>query len=188
MTREEFKKLKPELAHLEGDSLWNSMEDYMLTIQQGEEIARPILPFWKRYTIRWLFYRKLPNLIYSKYSDSRCKHCKYGGGTNLIWRTPEGAIHGCGKPYETEPNTNWDYKLYKATAFLKKYTIDLFWGILDFLHIVRSTNHGRHDMFGDESRYVKSWAFDKDWNKKGPIMIKRKWWEYIFIEKRQINL
>lgn len=35
MNVEEYKKLLPENAHLEGDDLWNAMEDYMLT--HGEE-------------------------------------------------------------------------------------------------------------------------------------------------------
>lgn len=31
MTVEEFKKIKPEFADIEGELLWNAMEDYLLS-------------------------------------------------------------------------------------------------------------------------------------------------------------
>lgn len=40
MTVDEYKKLIPEHNHLEGDALWNAMEDYMLVHQDNSE---PIL-------------------------------------------------------------------------------------------------------------------------------------------------
>ncbi len=193
MTVEEFKKLKPEYANTEGDQLWNAMEDYALTIQSGEEILRPTLPFWKTHTIRWLFYRKSKNWSYAKYSETRCKHCKNGKGSQMMWSMTNSdgtrsMFHGCGKPYEIEPNTNLDYRIYKIRMILYKWTIELFWIAMDKLHIVRISGNDRYGIFGDERRHVKSWNMSL--NKPGmtPIFVKRKWWEYIFIEKPRLNV
>jgi hypothetical protein len=90
MTVEEFKKLKPESANLKGDDLLNAMEDYFISVQQGQEIMKPIMPLWKTHTLRWLFYRRLKNWGFSKYSETRCKYCKDGRGTSLFFITPNG--------------------------------------------------------------------------------------------------
>lgn len=42
MTTEEYKKLKPQDSHLEGDKLWDAMTDYMLLQQSGDENG-----YWK---------------------------------------------------------------------------------------------------------------------------------------------
>ena len=55
MTTEEFKKLKPEYKDVEGDQLWNAMEDYYLQQQEGTEILKQIMPFWKTHTLEDLY-------------------------------------------------------------------------------------------------------------------------------------
>lgn len=143
MTVEEFKKLKPEYEKVEGNQLWDAMEDYILSQQQGDEIIKLIMPIWKTHTLRWLHYRRIPSWIMSK------------------------------------PNTNISHKLYKFGKRISK----LFWILLDKLHLVRSSIIGRYDMFGDESRYVKSWVMNMKTGKMSKNLKKRKWWEYILIEK-----
>ncbi len=198
MTVDEFKELNPKHKDLEGDQLWNAMEDHMLRQQQGEAIIRQIMPIWKTHTFRWLFYRKVPNLImgnpkYDKYNSSvRCKSCKWG--VNARWGYMITAEDGtqrwtsfcphCRKEYHEEPNTNFTYRIY----LIGKWISNAFWTILDRLHLVRSSSFGRHEMFGDESIYVSMWSMNFKTGKTEAILKKRKWWEYILIENRKGNL
>lgn len=187
MTKEEFKKLKPEYKDIEGDELWDAMTAYKLRLQEGEKILNTIKPFWKRYRLRWLFYGKLDNFVLgkSRWASDRCKNCKKGVNSKIAIidfetnTTKSFCIH-CSKEYIAEPNTNLDYRIYKIFKSIAK----LFWNLLDFLHLVRSSHFGRYNMFGDESNYVSGWSFNYD-NYTGmhPLMKKRKWWEYIIIEK-----
>lgn len=193
MTAEEFKKLKPEYKDVEGDQLWNAMEDYMLRQQEGSEIMKPIMPFWKTHTLRWLYYRRIPNFVMGKpsthkyTSDKRCAECKKGVNARMgfIMTGEDGKqkytsyCPHCGKEYREEPNTNYSHKLYKAGKKISK----LFWLLLDKLHLVRSSISGRYDMFGDEARYVRSWGMNMETGEMSKTLKKRKWWEYIFIEK-----
>ncbi len=39
MTAKEYKKLVPEHVHLEGDELWNAMEDYLIQGGDGENVT-----------------------------------------------------------------------------------------------------------------------------------------------------
>lgn len=184
MTAEQFKQDNPQFANLEGEQLWNAIEQYQLTLRSGDEIIKQIQPFWKTHTLRWLFYRKVPNFVFenAKYSDNRCSNCKEGVNMRIGMIIQGKCISYCPycqKEYIPEPNTNLTYRIYQFRKILSK----SFWFILDRLHLVRSSIHSRYEMFGDESRYVKSYRYDKDWNPLAPIMIKRKWYEYIFIEK-----
>ncbi len=166
------------------------MEDYMLRQQQGSEVLKVIMPIWKTHTLRWLFYRKVPNIIMStdKWGHAdRCKLCKKGVNARIVfsmrrddgtWKTVSQCPR-CGKDYEAEPNTNLSHKLWKSY----KEITNPFWLILDKIHLVRSTTDGRYGMMGDESRYIKSTEFDKDWNFVKTHLKRRKWWEYILIEK-----
>lgn len=193
MTPEEFKQLKPEYKDLQGDELWSTMENYLLQQQAGNEVIKQIMPIWKTHTLRWLFYRKIPNLVISKpsrdkyTSSKRCAKCKKGVNLKmgLLVRQEDNSYKyisycpHCGDEYKEEPNTNISHKLYKIT----KKTSNLFWLILDKIHLVRSSHESRYSMFGDESRYVEYWKYDLNWNPKKPVLKKRKWWEYILIEK-----
>jgi len=197
MTTEEFKKLKPEYKKVEGDQLWNAMEDYMLQQQSGSEIIKSIMPIWKTHTLRWLYYRRIPNLVMGnlktdKYASvKRCNKCKLGVNARMefIMIAEDGTrkcttyCPHCGKEYKEEQNTNLSHRFYKSIKWISK----LFWFILDKLHLVRSSIEGRYGMFGDEARYVKSWRYNKDWTTQKPLMKNRKWWEYILIEKSPHN-
>lgn len=189
MTIQEFKKLKPKYKDIDGNQLWDAMEDYMLQQQQESEILKVIMPIWKTHTFRWLFYRRVPNMLKQNYrlADNRCKSCKKGVNSRFIismrqedgtWKSYCNCPH-CNKEYIAEPNTNLSYKLWKYYEKI----ISLFWWILDKLHLVKSSVHGRYDMFGDEARYVKHWTYNKKDLYPTSLMKKRKWWEYILIEK-----
>lgn len=182
MDAKEFKKLKPEYAELEGEELWNAMEDYMIRQQAGQEVMKTAVPFFKRYQLRWLFYRRLPNMVFSKgdyTSNTRCKICKRGSG--MMWFFQGKLLCGSGDhEYIEEPNTSLKHKVYKAW----KYISGLFWLMLDKIHLVRSSHHGRYEMFGDESPYISSFTINLDTGKVTYHLKKRKWWEYIFIERR----
>lgn len=193
MTIDEFKKIRPEYKDIEGDQLWNAMEDYMLQQQRGEQILKSVMPIWRTHTLRWLYYRKIPNLIMGNSrtdwykSNKRCKKCKKGVNMRFIiidFRSVANDSYSpcphCGKKYEEEPNTNISHNLYKTAKWIS----DTFWLILDKLHLVRSTCIGRYDMFGDESKYVRLWGFNMETGKTSKELKKRKWWEYILIEKR----
>lgn len=197
MTVDEFKKLKPEYAHFEGDNLYDAMTLYMLEQQRASEIIKVAMPVWKTHTLRWLFYRKVSNLLISnpKYqrwtASRRCSKCKKGVSVWMAFSctdkngryNPKSLCPHCGKDFIFEPNTNLSHRLYNTY----KSIIRGFWLIFDRLHLIRSSIHGRYDMFGDEARYVAHWTYDKNWNQKKPALKKRKWWEYILIEKPRHN-
>ncbi len=196
MTAEEFKKLKPEYSSLEGDDLWDAMADYVLDQQQASETIKSSLPFFKTHTLRWIYYRRTPNLIMGNYktdkwvSDKRCSKCKWGVDQRLTWsfRDENGDWHfttkcpHCGEDYVAEPNTNITHAMYKIAKNISR----SFWAALDYLHLVRSSISGRYEMSGDESRYVKKWMLFESGQTKYTLK-KRKWWEYIFIEKPTHN-
>lgn len=197
MTVEEFKKLKPELADLEFNDLLDAMTEYMLQQQNGNEVLKQIMPVWKTHTLRWLFYRKtknwiLPNPKHDKYSaNDRCSNCKLGVNARMgfLFFQEDGTSKyqsfcpHCGKEYSPEPNINISHKLYKLAKIICKF----FWFILDKIHLIRRSTETRYGAFGDESRYVKCLEYDNEWNYKGVELKKRKWWEYIIIEKRHHN-
>lgn len=197
MTAEEFKKLKPEFASLNGEELLNAMEDYMLSQQRGDEIIKQIMPIWKTHTLRWLYYRRIPNLIMSNprtdrwASNERCYECKRGVNMKVgfMFRDADGAWHmehqcpHCKKDFIAESNTNISHKIYKALSAGSK----LFWKFLDKLHLVRSSIHGRYDMFGDEWRYVLAVTYNMDTGETKTVFRQRKWWEHILIEKPRHN-
>lgn len=75
MTTEEYKQLVPEHAHLQGDKLWNAMEEYvlahqdktepLLTAEEEEEYQKAVIAdreFWAKQGMksinynRWLWY------------------------------------------------------------------------------------------------------------------------------------
>jgi hypothetical protein len=170
MNVEEFRKLKPEYKDIKGDQLWDAMTDYMLRQQKESEIMKTIMPIWKTHTLRWLYYRKIPNLVMGKpstdkrVSDKRCSKCKWGINAILAWsfrdandncRTTCKCPH-CNEDYIAEPNTNFTHKLWKAGKWIS----GVFWLILDRLHLVRSSISSRYDTFGDETRYVKRWEMN----------------------------
>lgn len=194
MTPNEFKEKYPEYKYLEGDELFNAMEEHMLRWQDSEQTLKATRPFWKRYTLRWLFYRNKPNMAirFNYPTSERCKKCKRslgpsrmvfmdmtGSGKNY-WPCPE-----CGEELEVEENTNFDRKLFLA----KHNLVELFWEVLDRLHICRDTTESRYSMFGDEAHYVKCWHHNMKTGETHPEFKKRKWWEYIFIVKpNRVNL
>jgi len=184
MTTEEFKKLKPEHANLEGDALWDAMTHYQLRQQQGEEILKTILPFWKRYRLRWLFYRKRNGFYFPKYSYERCENCKNGsamGAIEMNFGTGEckKKCLNCMKTFIGEPNTNWNYRVYLFKKAITKF-IEV---ALNWLHILRKRQETRYGMFGDEDKHVKAWIYNTEANTSETCFKKRKWWEYILIEK-----
>lgn len=192
MTTDQYKAIKPEHKHLEGDELWNAMEDYMIRQKEGEEILRAIIPFWKRYTLRWLFYRKTPNFMISPgwQSPARCKACKKGSNHKFaILDMSEGGgfvsyCPKCNEKWEEEPNRNLNYLLYIRWSKLCK----MFWNFLSYIRLIRSSIHGRYNMFGDESRYVKMFTLYLDGRKSGHKLKKRPWWQYVFIERPKLNI
>lgn len=194
MTIEEFKKIKPEYKDTEGEELWNAMENYLLKQQRSNEMLKNIMPLWKTHTLRWLFYRRVPNhVLYKpsvdKYSSNqRCKNCKWGVGSHMMIadfskRISTSYCPHCHQELEKEPNKNLTHKLYNAYSYI----VNLFWATLDKLHIVRSTSEGRYDMMGDEAKYVDHWLMNNNTGTVTPVLRKRKWWEYILIEKPNFN-
>lgn len=189
MTAEEFKKLRPEFKDVEGDILWNAMEDYML-----EESRKPSKkPFWKSYKLRYLFYRKTKNFYMGSPSldkwaaNDRCKACKVGVNHRMVMmyfdesggKTNSSPCPNCNKEYVAEPNINFTHKVY---LFIKG-SKDLFWLILDKIHLIKSSSDGRYGMFGDESSYVKTWSIYEEGREK-VVLKKRRWFEYIFIKTK----
>lgn len=190
MNVDDFKKLKPEYKDLEGEQLWNAMEDYMLRQQAGQEVMKQAVPFLKRYQLRWLFYKRLPNIMWGKNdytADKRCVKCKGGVSGSKMGMLYMGRmiIHcpHCGDELKEEDNTSIKHVLWKKWSRI----VHLFWICLDRLHIVRSTHHGRYDMFGDESKYVHHYTMNMETGKTTFTLKKRKWWEYIFIERSRFN-
>lgn len=190
MTTEEFKKLKPEYENIDGPELWDAMTYYMI---QREAESRDILPIWKTHTLRWLFYRKIPNWVMGKpstdkyTSDKRCVECKNGVNARMGFlalgkdgqQKYTSFCPHCRKEYKEEPNTNFSHRLYKLGKFIST----KFWKILDKLHLVRSSIGGRYEMMGDERRYVLRWGMNMETGKTNYKLRKRKWYEYILIEK-----
>ncbi len=179
MTTSEFKQDHPGFSHLEGDDLWDAMSAFKLRQQQGDQILTKIKPFWQRYKLRYLFYRKTRNCVFHKHSSNRCVHCKKDSNVGLAMWSEDGTLtitHACGKPWIKEPNTNLDYRIWKAYSYVS----NLFWRVLDFFHIVRQGS--RYDMFGDESGYVKHWVINLSGKSRYDLR-PRKWYEYIFIKK-----
>jgi len=188
MTTTEYINAHPEHRHLEGDALWDAMEQSMLHQQQGQTIISHLLPWWKRYQLRYLFYVRKPNGVFAteQSSSERCKKCKRGTSCTLmiIDLSDSGRsvtyCTGCGSELETEPNTNISHKVYKLKTWLKKYG----WVILEASHIFRYDTEGRYSLFGDEGHYVKGYVYDNEWKLTKTVMNPRKWWEYIIIKKR----
>lgn len=186
MTAEEFKKLKPEYSHLTGEDLLNAMEGYYVRLSQGYEVTKIVLPFWKRYTFRWFFYRRLTNSFFRKADytcKERCAFCKKPVGTKMGFML-EGRLYFncefCWKALVLESNVNIDHRLYKiGSAFAKG-----FWWALDKIHLVRSSYYGRYDIFGDEDRYIEYYGCDSETGKVRIVLRGRKWWEHIFIERK----
>jgi hypothetical protein len=197
MTIEEFREIKPEYKNVEGDALWDALTEYMLGQQAADEILKTTMPIWKTHTLRWLYYRRVPNMPFRSYkkdkyaSNTRCSSCKNGVSSRIgfLFRQEDGTqkytsyCPHCKEEYQEEPNTNITHRLYVIGVWVSK----LFWSILDGLHLVRSSFHGRYEMFGDESRYVKAWHLDTETCATTHILRNRKWWEHIFIEKSKHN-
>lgn len=185
---EEFKKANPKYKDLEGNELWDAMTNHVLRQQDGEEIIKTTLPFWRKYILRWLFYRKTLSMtlpivsLYNWIADKRCNKCKRGMSMTMGFivdkKIKTFCMH-CSQECHPEPNTNLSHRVYKMAKWISK----LFWTILDKIHLVRSSTSGRYELFGDEAHYVAFWKTDKDW-KMTPVFKSRKWWEYIFITKR----
>lgn len=183
LSAEQFKKIKPEYNSISGEDLMNAMENYMLQQQSAQEIMKTSMPFFKRYQLRWIFYRRLPNMIFQKgnyTSNKRCKICKKGMG--MLWMY-QGKMLCAGHEFQEEKNISLKHKLYVAGKFLN----NLFWKGLDKIHLVRSAHEGRYDMFGDETKYVSSWGFNIETGEVKFNIKKRKWWEHIFIERKTFN-
>lgn len=186
MTVEEFRKAKPEFAHLEGDQLWDEMSNYMMRQQTGEEYLRPFRPFWQRYMLRYLFYRVSATTLLPPYSHQRCKRCK--GGRNMKLYFPKQdedgklyMVHSCGALVsEVEPNTNWDYLLW---LFWHNWKEIAFWKPVQWIHLVKTDRGGgRYSMFGDEAHYVKEWIVRDD--RYRMVLHPRPWWQYIVILRK----
>ena len=194
MTTEDFKKANPQLAHLEGDALWDAMTTYGARQIEGQKILSQIRPFWKRYTVRWIFYRKTKNWILRQpnyKSPTRCKRCKNASSFRMIFSNPKGVeelpngsyhVH-CGKKYIEEPNTNLDHRLWK----LWKPVVNFLWDALDWIHLVRNSSESRYGMFGDESYFILSWTHNMETGASSHTKRSRKWWEYIIIENPNIR-
>lgn len=191
MTAKEYKILKPEHSHLEGDELWDAMEDYMLRQQSGQEVMKSAVPFFKRYQLRWLFYRKpQPSFSYGTNdytSEKRCAKCKKGvGGTKhgIMWDSGVTYFcpHGCGELIE-QKNTNLNHRIYILWKPVLKFIVLA----LDRLHILRMPGNQRNGLFADEGKYLSHWTMNIETGETKMFYKKRKWWEYIFIEKRNFN-
>lgn len=183
MSVEEFKNDHPEYAHLEGDDLWDAMTQFKLMQQDGEEVLKQIEPFWKRYKLRYLFYKISGNLVFHKYSGKRCIYCKKDYQGFMFLFPGEGGklfnYHSCGKPLITEPDTSLKYRLWKA----KMWGLEGFRRVMDFFHILRLPGNSRYGMFGEEARYVKYWVYNQDTGESRVVLKPRRWWEYLIIEK-----
>jgi hypothetical protein len=140
------------------------------------------MPFFKRYQLRWLFYRKGNNnfFVQSHQSEHRCKVCKKGRG--MLMHFDGKSYCPAGHVYVEEKNTNFNHMVWK----INKKVSSAFWFVLDKIHLVRS-NRPRYDLFGDESKYVDRWIINFETGATRTILKKRKWWEYIFIERSKFN-
>ena len=178
----------PEYKNAVGDELYNAMEDYMLQQQSGDEIIKQIMPIWKTHTFRYLIYRRLRMFSWETKSwkcTERCNKCKKGFNMSIAFFGDESytMCPYCWKKCKKEPNTNFSHRLYKTLKLISK----IFWDFLEIIHLVRSDFHGRYDMFGDESRYVKTYEIDTKLMTTKYNLKNRKWWEYILVEKHTHN-
>jgi len=174
MTTDDFKKQYPHLAHLEGDMLWNAMEDSVLRAQKV------------RYRLRYLFIFVVPNFVMQVgnwKSPTVCAKCKGGVGTKcgiafmgkFTW-----FCNHCSSDLEEVANTSLRYILYKKCQVP---AVKLWRAVLTFLHIAKWDTSGRYDLFGEESNYAR-WSFNTETGESRTILKPRKWWEYIVIRKR----
>lgn len=140
----------------------------------------------KKYQLRWLFYRNKKNLAFRKNNftaTERCCNCKKGvskwisyiftendGSTKFISNCPH-----CNKELKREKNISIIHKLYES--------IEYFWSVLDWLHICRNTAGGRYDFGNDEWYLVKGYYYTDYFELVEVLKRKRKWWEYVIIEK-----
>lgn len=194
MNAQEFKTIHPDKAHLEGNELWDAMEDAVLIDQNAEEIIRQIKPIWKTHTLRWLFYRRPSSIAFDFYgndrysSKERCVFCKKGIVSRWSFvimdfssKKPAQEFkhcQHCSKVFTPEPNTNISHYLFLILRQIDHY----FWKALSFIRLVRTSQMSRYDMFGDEGRYVDGYKFEH-FTLISTIHSKRKWWEYILIVK-----
>lgn len=185
MTTKDFKDKNPHLSHLEGNELWDAMEHYMLIEQYKQGVINKNLPFFKRYQLRWLFYRRIPNMSWGKdnyTSSERCSKCKKGVSSSFGYifqgKMFMHCTH-CGKDLQKEKNTNINHRIWVVCKLIS----DSFWTFLDKIHLVRSQVFGRYEMMGDEYKYVEYWNINLETGKTCFTLKKRKWFEYIFIEK-----
>lgn len=188
MTIDEFKQQHPTQAHLEGDALWDAMENALLKQQEGQAIISTTQSFFKQYKLRKLFYYKiLKTLMFVEphESSNMCSVCKKGVSFRLVWidsskevQEPSPCPH-CHKPYIAVPNTTLRYRWFQIKSYFKIKIIRF----LDWSCIVGSNTDGRYGMFGDERRYVKQWKYNMEIHKETVILKERKWFEYIFIKK-----
>lgn len=86
MTVQEYKKQHPEHEHLEGPALWDAMENALLHQQAGQVYINHMLPWYKRYKLRYLFYVRKPNLMFINPDEhhTRCKNCKKGSSMTIV--------------------------------------------------------------------------------------------------------
>lgn len=187
MTIQQFKKQHPEYAHLEGNQLWDTMENCMVKQQTGTQIIRSSAGFFKQYKLRKLFYYQLfPTTIFVQPNESsmRCTACKHGVSFRMIFINTDTDEESspcpyCKKHYVPEPNTNAGYKWYKVKRAFKKMVVNF----LNYICILGSNTDGRYGIFGDERRYVKRWMIDSTTDKVSYALHERKWWEYIFVKR-----
>lgn len=180
MTSEEYKKLFSEHSKgMSGSELADAMEDYMINESYRQSERR--LPFFKKYQLRYLFYRVkgvgLFSLTPKNLCDTSCKKCKHPVQIKSGIFLP-----GIGTKYYCR-NCGSELIEIKNTSFLRKINpiMQLFWIIMQVMHIVKTSDFGRYDLFGDEARYAYLMVDFE--NNKTIIIQKRKWWEYIFIKR-----
>lgn len=181
MTVDEFKKAKPELAHLEGNDLADAMEQYFLRLNDGYNATKHVLPFWKRYTFRWIFYRSRQNWRGERADYTarhRCAVCKKP--TGLMFGYSGKVYCVSGHEYKEELNTSLPHRLWVIWCYITKAVFVS----LDWLHILRYSFNDRYGMFGDEAMFVKHWIMNYDTGKTTWVLKKRKWWQHIFIERK----
>lgn len=174
---------------------WDKQEDAMLKEQSINEVLKHTLPFFKRYQLRWLFYRRFNSYMFGKNdytSDKRCSKCKKGcGGMKMGFMdmSDNGKFYmscpHCSENLVEEPNANLNHLLYTYYRILMKVSEV----ILNYLHILRKKGETRYDIFGDERKYVSIYfRIEEDGAKVISTKLKRKWWEYIFIERTKFKI
>lgn len=180
MTVEEFKKDYPEHAHLEGDELWDTMTHTLYRQMEGERIILSIKPFYKRYKLRYLFYRKpiFRGFMRPEWLNEKiCKNCKRGSNSCMAFMGKMICI-GCGAELIEIANNRLKFRLFKLQAPIGNFL----WLMLQYLHIVKTSTDGRYELFGDEANYV-SHIYNIETGAMRRAHKKRKWFEYIFIKR-----